>query len=90
MVSGIVVLHHGCCSGLLGTHPTTIHYNIKKTNNYPSHQLIELHDIDETLLNSLNIKNTFIKFVGNPGHDLGHAQKYGGVKPVNVIPNLPS
>jgi len=28
--------------------------------------------------------------VGNPGPGLGQIQKCGGVKPVNVIPTLPS
>jgi hypothetical protein len=40
-------------------------------------------------LNSLNTKKTMKYDVGNPGPGLGHAQKYGGVEPVNGIPTTP-
>jgi hypothetical protein len=41
-------------------------------------------------LNSLNTKMTMKYNVVNPGPALGQAHKYGGVKPVNGIPTLPS
>jgi len=40
-------------------------------------------------LNSLNRQSTTTYGVGNLGPGLGHAQKCGGVKPVNGIPNPP-
>ena len=36
----------------------------------------------------MNIKNT-TSDDGNPGHDLGRAQKCDGVKPINGNPNCP-
>jgi len=40
-------------------------------------------------LNSLNRQRTTTYGVGNLGPGLGHAQKCGGVIPVNGIPNPP-
>jgi hypothetical protein len=42
------------------------------------------------LHNSSNKQKTTTYDVGNPGPDLGHAQKCGRVKPGSEISNLPS
>ena len=42
-------------------------------------------------LNSLDTqkkRKRYVTFKRNPSYGLGHAQKYGGVKPVNEIPPL--
>ena len=39
---------------------------------------------------TLNTKMTMTYDVGNPDPDLRQVQKYGGVKPFNGIPTLPS
>jgi len=49
--------------------------NINKTNNDLSPQIIEL--------------KKRLKYVGNPDPGLRQAQKYGRVKPIIGIPNLP-
>jgi hypothetical protein len=40
-------------------------------------------------IKQLNIKNT-TSYDGNPGHDLGRAQKCDGVKPVPLIIGTPT
>ena len=49
--------------------------NINKTNNHLSYQIIQY-------------KQTIAYYVGDSGHDLGQAEKSGGVKPVNGIFNI--
>jgi hypothetical protein len=41
-------------------------------------------------LKSLNIKKTKTYDIGNPDSGLGHAQQYGGAKPINVYLIHPS
>jgi hypothetical protein len=47
-------------------------------NQYQQKQTITSH------IKPLNIKITTNYDVGNPGPDLGQAQKYGGVKPIGT------
>ena len=45
---------------------------------------------NSSYLKLIEHKKTTTLNVGNPGHGLGHAHKYGGVIPVYGIPTLPS